>query len=153
MKKLLVFMLLIFAINSNSQELKQFEKINLACKKYLSKEKGYDGDVKIYTIHNRINKDSLKNGIYGFSRTANHSKGYFLIYQNGDITILDLTTLEKLKNTINLFLDFATEQRYCDTIINDYINRFIKMYFHNAKRNYMPDLINCDKSINIKDLP
>jgi len=85
--------------------------------------------VLVYGIHNKISQNNLKEGVYGFSKSTSHSRNYFLIYENKKIIILDVTSLESLSNSIQIFLEFADRKNYCVELINDYINRFTNSYF------------------------
>ncbi len=108
--------------------------------------------VSIYGIHNRIDADNLKDGIYSFSKPSSHSRNFFLIYHNENVKILDVSSQKGLSQSITDFLVFAEEERYCTNLINDYIIRFTNSYFEVNKKIGYKKGARCNKGLFSTDI-
>ena len=159
---LLVFLaLFVVTISCQSQKMTQLESVELevAKKLFLSKDLGESEYVKfkktgkgisIYGIHNSVSSDKMKEGVYGISK-GTHSLVYFLIYEESEMQILNISSAESFALSTKYFLEFAERKKYCVEIIKDYMTRFINVYYKiNKNLNTRKD-INCSKGINSTD--
>lgn len=80
-------------------------------------------------IHNNYKKENLINGIYSFSAPITHTKAYFVIIENNNHFILDISTRDGLDTAISNTLDFCERNKYCSDITEDYISRLIGVYY------------------------
>ncbi|WP_179340033.1 hypothetical protein [Winogradskyella ludwigii] len=80
-------------------------------------------------IHRKELENELLNGIYVFNNASSHSLSFFVIIENNSFSILDISTLQGLKDSIARTLEFANEQKYCAEIIQDYISRLVDIHF------------------------
>ncbi|MCZ8144640.1 hypothetical protein [Flavobacterium sp.] len=87
--------------------------------------------IDVIGIQNDYHKGDLKNGIYSFYQTRNHSRVHFVIIENNNYTILNLSNRDGLNLGIIALLNFCERSKYCEIIINDYISRLIRVYFKN----------------------
>lgn len=166
-KNILSILILLLSITSSCQTTKNLNFTSIEDKliEFLIKK----GDImehqvksfknKEYSIHligvkNGYNKDTLINGIYFFSAHISHTKTYYLIVENDNYTILDLSNREGLDVSIKNTLDFCERQKYCSDITEDYINRIIGVYYKINKNPLIKTDVNCEKETkHTKDLP
>jgi hypothetical protein len=136
-------LLILFLITSSFGFSQQTEKLNIdSLKIELSKflvQKNLMSNLEEFTENNRglyfsgIHKEKvaneLKDGIYVFNNGSNHSLSFFVIIDGNSFTILDISTLQGLKDSIDKMLKFANKQNYCAEIIEDYISRLISVHY------------------------
>jgi len=91
--------------------------------------------INLRGVYNKIDKNSLVNGVYSFSINHSHGKAFFVIVDGMEYNILDITTKEGLYHSINNTLEFCYKQNYCKEIIVDYIDRLIGVYNINNNPN------------------
>ena len=104
-------------------------------------------------LHNNFKKDPLINGIYSFSQSCSHCKAYFLIVDDGNVTILNISNRKGLNEAIINTLDFCEKYKYCGSITEDYISRLIGVYNNKNKQLAGFDL-NCQRGVkDTKKLP
>lgn len=85
--------------------------------------------VTFYGLHKDKVDENLKNGIYGFANGWTHSLKFFVIIENNKFYILDISTLQGLKESINKTLIFCDKMNYCVEIIDNYILRLINVHY------------------------
>lgn len=91
--------------------------------------KSNDKRVSFRGIYKNRVDENLISGIYVFNNGSTHSLSFFVIVDNNSYIILDISTLQGLKDSIEKTLEFANKQNYCTEIIEDYINRLIAVHF------------------------
>lgn len=112
--------LIIFLIKNN--DIKEFEKED-----YISGKRQID----IIGVQNDYHKGFLKDGVYSFYQTRSHSRVHFVIIENNNYTILNLTNRDGLDLGIINLLNFCERSKYCEDITNDYISRLLRVYYRN----------------------
>lgn len=153
LKILLLFCLPLFAQNNGKLT---FEKLQHDLTNYLI-EKGeiYKSDIDSYKkgeknirisgFHNRLDRGDLKNGVYAFFLTRTMARGYFLIVDNQEYKILDITTREGLDKSIKEVLDFCDKYEYCVDISKTYVNRLVEVYYNFNKWPDQRRDLNCEE--------
>ena len=115
-----------------------FDRNLITRDQYFSK-KGFS----IYGLHNRKVQDILKNGVYGVS-TGSHSPTFFFIYENRDITFLNISSFNGLLESTTKFLNYSVEKAYCKEITLDYLLRLIRVHYNINRNLRLRKDINCD---------
>lgn len=107
-----------------------------------------------FGVYNNLKKGDLINGIYCFSLARTHSKNYFLIVENNNYIILDITSKKGLELAIENTLNFCEREKYCSDLISENVTRLINTYYKiNLNPNNRID-VNCERNIiKIKKLP
>ena len=143
-KCILTFALLIpiFGFSQQSEEL-TLDSLKIELAKFLIQKKHLK-NIEAYTekkqniyisgIHKRGTIKTLKTGIYNFRINSSHSIAFFVIIKENTFDILDISTFNGLKSSINKLLEFSNKQEYCAEIIFDYISRLISVYYRYNKR-------------------
>jgi hypothetical protein len=85
--------------------------------------------VSLSGIHKNRVDENLKNGIYVFNNGSTHNLSFFVIVDNNSFSILDISTSQGLKDSIETTLKFAKNQKYCAEITQDYISRLIGVHY------------------------
>ena len=152
-------------VSAQKTEKLSFEKLNKQVNEYLSKNDDIyimlykrnqikDGSVSIIGVHNRTSDGDVVNGVYSFSMNVTMSKGYFLIVDDNEVTVLDITNRDKLDKSIKLLLDFCDKYNYCETIVTDYVSRLTRVYYNLNKWKGERKDLNCINGISdTKKLP
>jgi len=91
--------------------------------------KSIDQHINFYGIYKNKIDEKLKNGIYVFNNASSHNRSFFVIVEDNSFSILDISTLQGLKDSIAKTLEFANKQKYCTEIIQDYISRLVNVHF------------------------
>lgn len=114
------------------------DSLKLELAKFLV-EKNHLKNIEEFTVKNRgiylggIHKNKLdkelKNGLYAFNNNSTHSLSFFVIIDDNSFSILDISTLQGLKESIEETLKFADKQNYCVEIIETYISGLINVYY------------------------
>lgn len=164
MKTKIWLLFIVFSLNINAQDKHKltFEKLNSDLSSYLhdkgdmnsSQLKKYkEGklNIAINGVHNNVSKGEVINGIYAFSLNGTMARGYFLIVDNNEYTILDITTRDELDRSIKLLLDFCDKYNYCETIITDYVGRLTRVYYNLNKWKGQRTDLNCEESRGVID--
>ena len=130
---------------------------------YKKKEINYERSEKLKSkeysfnlrgLFNNKSKGELINGIYAFSSFNSHGRAYFVIVNNNDYTILDISTRKGLDTSIKNVLDFCEKERYCVDITNQCITSIISVYYKINKNPLNKIDVNCEHGIvNTDDLP
>ncbi|WP_397362545.1 hypothetical protein [Olleya sp. R77988] len=79
-------------------------------------------------IYKKQIEEKPENGIYVFNNGSSHCLSFFVIVDKNSFNILDISTLQGLKDSIALTLEFAIKQKYCTEITNNYISKLINVY-------------------------
>ncbi len=154
-------------INANCQSLKvfTFKLLEKELVLFLIKNKDiFESEIKdyndgkkrlnIFGIYNNYRGGKLKNGIYCFSQTRTHVRNYFVIIENENFIILNISNRQGLDIAIKDTLDFCERNKYCEKITNDYITRLIRTYYNFNKNPIAHIDLNCENGIKDKiDLP
>lgn len=98
-------------------------------------------------VHNNYHKENLIDGIYSFSAPITHTKAYFLIIEDKNFVILDISTRDGLENAISKTLDFCERKKYCSDITEDYISRLIGVYYKINKNPINRSDKNCENGV------
>lgn len=93
----------------------------------------------------------LKDGLYVFSTNRTDCKVYFVIVENSDFKIINLTTQDQLKDAISLILDFSERKKYCISITSEIIKSFLHAYYNINLDPLNRTHINCLKGITTTD--
>ncbi len=141
MKRLIFIYLLLMSMSISCQEHvgNEFKSIKEAAHDFFLEKEDfnkylYDRYIKngegasIYGIHNKIDTLKIQDGIYWFT-LGSHFKKHFLIYDNKDVEILDISSKKELKNSIKKTLEYSVKKDFCVQIINDYISRLIHTHY------------------------
>lgn len=168
MKKIIYLVIMIcFSQISTSQEKLTFEKLRVELTTYLLQHgemlrsevedyKNGERQINLIGVHNNFAKGGLINGVYSFSLTRTMARGYFVIVDNSEYTILDITTRDGLDKSIKLLLDFCDKYNYCETIVTDYVGRLTRVYYNLNKWKGQRTDLNCEEGrgiIDTKSLP
>ncbi|WP_040282664.1 hypothetical protein [Psychroserpens damuponensis] len=108
------------------------ERLKLELAEFLLEKKSIksiDQHINFYGIHKNKIDEKLKNGIYVFNNASSHNRSFFVIVEDNSFSILDISTLQGLKDSIAKTLEFANKQKYCTEIIQDYISRLVNVHF------------------------
>ncbi len=143
-----IVLILTFLLVSNfgfSQPTKKLtlDSLKLELAKFLVEKhqiKDVTQNVNFYGLHSDKVDENLKKGIYAFKPSWNHSSIFFVIIEDNTFDILDISTLQGLKESINKTLVFSDKMNYCVEIIDDYISRLINVHYTFNK--YPRSLIN-----------
>lgn len=95
------------------------------------------------THKNRVD-ENLKNGIYVFNNGSTHNLSFFVIVDNNSFSVLDISTSQGLKDSIETTLKFAKSQKYCAEITQDYISRLIGAHYRINKNPRRRNDKNCE---------
>jgi len=155
MRIALLITLLLSTNFSFSQETEKLtvENLKIELKEFLvEKNQVYSNNthVSFHGIHkNKVDKN-LKSGIYVFNNGSTHSLSFFVIVDNNSFSILDISTLQGLKDSIARTLKFATEQKYCVEITQDYICRLIGVHYRINKNPRGRNDKNCEFELKLR---
>ena len=167
MKKNVFLVILLSSLFSNSQNINSITykelSVNLIDFLLQKKELNESTAAKLKTGEftfnlrgaiNNYKKENLINGIYAFSSFSSHKRAYFVIVEDKNYIILDLSTREGVDKAIKEVLDFSERQKYCYEITSDYISNIIRIYY-NKNKNLLAGMdTNCEKGIKTnKNLP
>ncbi len=138
MKKLLLplFILLINLLSCQNpdpyQELRA-KLVDFLVEKEMLTVEEYNNEPRILHLRglfkDKLNNLEVKNGIYSFSINRTHTKAFFVIVENNNYDILDLTSTEGFIESIKKTLIFCKKNNYCKELTIDYINRIIGVYY------------------------
>ena len=111
-------------------------------------------EIRLTGLFNNFQKEKLIDGIYSFAIGCSHCKAYFVIVDQSQYTILNISSKEGLNIAIQNTLDFCDRNKYCVDITKDYISRLISVY-HNINKNPTAGYdANCQRGVkDTKTLP
>lgn len=120
----------------------------------VEKYKNGKSRLNISGAQNNYRKGELKDGIYIFSQTRTHVRLYFVIVEENNFTILDISNREGLEISIKNTLDFCERKKYCQKITGNYVTGLIRAYYTKNRTPTAGMDINCERGVrNTKDLP
>jgi len=89
-----------------------------------------ENHITITGVINGFLKDDLIDGIYLFSTASSHSKIFYLIIDDSEYKILDLSDERKLKKSIDRTIDFCGKKKYCSDLTKEYISLMVSVYYN-----------------------
>ena len=147
-----IVLLLLILLSSNLSFCQETEKLTVESLKLELKEFLVEKN-QIYSANTRVNfrgihknkvDKNLINGIYVFNNGSTHSLSFFVIIDNSSYSILDISTLQGLKDSIERTLEFANKQNYCTEIIQKYISTLISVHYRINKNPRHRNDKNCE---------
>lgn len=161
MRKLLVWAILLFACSCSSQNIQRltFEKLKVETLNFLVKkselkkersEKFKSGEYNAYVLKGVINNSQggkVVNGMYVFYLLDEYSKKYYLLVEENNYTILDVSTRANLDESIKITLDYCEKNKYCVNLINEYIPVLVKAFYSTNKNPMNGHDVNCESGV------
>lgn len=149
MRKVLLLIILLASNFSFCQETEKLtvESLKLELAEFLMEKnqiRSNDKRVSLRGIHKNRVDENLKNGIYVFNNGSTHNLSFFVIVDNNSFSILDISTTQGLKDSIETTLKFAKSQKYCTEITQDYISRLIGVHYRINKNPRRRNDKNCE---------
>lgn len=121
--------------------------------RFASDFKNNKNKIHVFGLINNYSKNELIDGMYSFSAPISHTRAYYLIIDDKQFTILDLSNKDGCNLALKNTLDFCEKRNYCTNIVKQYISGIIYMYYKNKNPLKIIN-VDCKKHMkNHKDLP
>ena len=168
MKYILLFLIstTIFNCQSQNQQRLTYDGLKphlvdfLISKKEINKERAENLKSGKHTFglygafKRKPHKEELVNGMYLFSPMASHSRYYFVLVENKNFIILDISNRKGLDKSISVSLDYCERQKYCVEVTNEIVKMLLDTYYNKNKNPHAGHDLNCKNgAINLDDLP
>lgn len=88
------------------------------------------GKINLSGVHHKLVSTLPKSGIYSFNNGLPSGLCYFVIVQNNNYEILDVSTIRGLNDALKKVLRFSDKKNFCKEIITDYTFRLINTHYN-----------------------